>query len=201
MLQAITRERIKSVLKQNGSNFRTRIYASNFEINEIVGGPKNEICYISSPNAPIAIGVCAMYVKDVNAGVGQLHYTYTDNLGSILAVTSEAGTVIARQNFDAWGRRRNAQNYDYLNQNTTAIHNGLPGISSSGLPSWLFRGYTGHEMLDDALKKHTFILLVANEEELRVLNLRLVKDCRGFKVLLVSGMICGQELVISLEIM
>ena len=86
-------ERIKSVLKQNGSNFRTRIYASNFEINEIIGGPKHEICYISSTN-----GLCAMYVNDVNAGVGQLHYTDTDNLGSILAVTNEAGTIEARQN-------------------------------------------------------------------------------------------------------
>lgn len=150
MLQAITRERIKSVLKQNGSNFRTRIYASNFEINEIVGGPKNEICYISSPNAPIAIGVCAMYVKDVNAGVGQLHYTYTDNLGSIIAVTDDAGLVEARMNFDAWGRRRHAINYTYLTQNTTEIHNGLPGLNSNGvLPPWLYRGYTGHEMLDE----------------------------------------------------
>ena len=138
-------ERIKGEWKDNGSIYRTRIYASNFEINEIVGGPKHEICYISSPN-----GLCAMYVTDVNAGVGALHYTYTDNLGSIVAVTNETGTVEARQNFDVWGRRRHAITYAYLPQNTPNIHNGLPGISSNGnLPPWLFRGYTGHEMLDE----------------------------------------------------
>jgi len=59
-----------------------------------------------------------MYITETpllgGAGVGNLNYTYTDNLGSILAVTNEVGTVIARQNFDAWGRRRNAIDYSYL---------------------------------------------------------------------------------------
>ena len=94
-----------------------------------------------------------MYITETpllgGAGVGNLNYTYTDNLGSILAVTNAAGTVIARQNFDAWGRRRNAQDYSYLESNTIEIHNGLPGLSSNGLPAWLYRGYTGHEMLNE----------------------------------------------------
>jgi len=138
-------ERIKGEWKDNGASKKNRYYASNFEINEIVGGSKHEICYISSPN-----GLCAMYVKDVNAGVGSLHYTYTDNLGSILAITDENGAIEARQNFDAWGRRRHAITYEYLDQNTPDIHNGLPGLNSTGnLPPWLYRGYTGHEMLDE----------------------------------------------------
>lgn len=139
-------ERIKGEWKKNGASEKIRIYASNFEINEIVGGPKHEICYISSPN-----GLCAMYVKDINSGLGSLHYTYSDNLGSILAVTDENGTIEARQNFDAWGRRRNAITYDYLDQNTPDIHIGLPGLNTTNpyLPPWLYRGYTGHEMLDE----------------------------------------------------
>jgi RHS repeat-associated protein len=57
------------------------------------------------------------------------------------------GNVIARQNFDAWGRRRNALDYSYLPQHTTTTDN---GISTSGsLPAWLYRGYTGHEHLDE----------------------------------------------------
>lgn len=143
-------ERIKGEWKDNGASKKIRYYASNFEINEIVGGPKHEICYISSPN-----GLCAIYVTEIppsgGAGVGSLHYTYTDNLGSILAVTDESGAIEARQNFDAWGRRRNAITYDYLVQNTPDIHIGLPGLNTSNpyLPPWLYRGYTGHEMLDE----------------------------------------------------
>jgi RHS repeat-associated protein len=82
-----------------------------------------------------------------NGNAPQLFYTYTDHLGSITAVTNAQGNVIARQNFDAWGRRRNALDYSYLPQHTTNIDN---GISASGnLPQWLYRGYTGHEMLDE----------------------------------------------------
>jgi RHS repeat-associated protein len=82
-----------------------------------------------------------------NGNAPQLFYTYTDHLGSITAVTNQAGAVIARQNFDAWGRRRNALDYSYLPQHTTNIDN---GISASGnLPQWLYRGYTGHEHLDE----------------------------------------------------
>jgi RHS repeat-associated protein len=82
-----------------------------------------------------------------NGNAPQLFYTYTDHLGSITAVTNAQGNVIARQNFDAWGRRRNALDYSYLPQHTTTTDN---GISTSGnLPAWLYRGYTGHEHLDE----------------------------------------------------
>jgi RHS repeat-associated protein len=44
-------------------------------------------------------------------------------------------------------RRRNALDYSYLPQHTTTTDN---GISASGnLPAWLYRGYTGHEHLDE----------------------------------------------------
>ncbi|MCC6251182.1 MAG: hypothetical protein IT238_01820 [Bacteroidia bacterium] len=66
-------------------------------------------------------------------------------------MTDEAGAVIARQNFDPWGRRRNAQDYSYILSNTLDVDNVLLGSSSSNtnLPAWLYRGYTGHEMLNE----------------------------------------------------
>lgn len=63
------------------------------------------------------------------------YFTYTDHLGSILTVTNDAGMIIHEQNFDPWGR--------YRDPNTGAF------LSSTGAPSWLYRGYTGHEHLDE----------------------------------------------------
>jgi RHS repeat-associated protein len=128
----------------NLNSYRIRKYATNYEVNE-EGGNIHSICYISSPT-----GLCAMYVSE-NSQQGEMKYVYTDHLGSITAVTSETGTILARMNFDSWGRRRNSQNYSYISANTIEVHNGLPGLSSSNtnLPAWLYRGYTGHEMLNE----------------------------------------------------
>ena len=60
---------------------------------------------------------------------------YTDYLGSILTVTDQAGNIEAEQNFDAWGRFRNPDDWTYSN----IVAN----------PSWLCRGYTGHEHMPE----------------------------------------------------
>jgi RHS repeat-associated protein len=59
----------------------------------------------------------------------------SDYLGSILAVTNDAGDVIAKQNYDARGRKRNLDDWTYAN---------VPSV-----PGWLYRGFTGHEHLDE----------------------------------------------------
>jgi len=46
---------------------------------------------------------------------------------------NKAGTVVAEQNFDAWGRNRNPANWTYS--------------SVPAKPDWLYRGFTGHEHL------------------------------------------------------
>lgn len=61
------------------------------------------------------------------------NYLYKDYLGSVVAVTNDAGAVVARQSFDAWGRQTNPQNGSY----TFTPHS----------LKWL-RGYTSHEHLD-----------------------------------------------------
>ena len=99
------------------------------------------------------IGICLSFVayarvsSDINAGEGLVaivirennvdtyHYVYTDHLGSILTVTNSTGTITAQQNFDAWGRRRNATTWAYT--------------TLDALPTWFYRGYTGHEQLPE----------------------------------------------------
>ena len=87
-----------------------------------------EIHYISGGD-----GLCAIVVKE--NGSFAFNFPYTDHLGSILTVTNASGAVIAEQNFDAWGRRRNVSTWDYT--------------SVGAVPDWLYRGYTGHEHLPE----------------------------------------------------
>ena len=81
----------------------------------------------------------AMFISGAESEDGNgLFFTYTDYLGSILTVTDVDGNIIADQNFDAWGRMREHEdwtNYDSDDFPTT--------------PRWLIRGYTGHEHLNE----------------------------------------------------
>ena len=74
-------------------------------------------------------------VIDAASGEAKYYFPYTDHLGSILTVTNVNGNVIAEQNFDAWGRKRNASTWDYTNV----------GV----VPDWLYRGFTEHEHLPE----------------------------------------------------
>jgi RHS repeat-associated protein len=58
----------------------------------------------------------------------------SDHLGSISLVYDQNG-VVAKQSFDAWGKRRNP---DTWTNSTGSLIN----------PEWLTRGFTGHEQLD-----------------------------------------------------
>jgi RHS repeat-associated protein len=121
-------QRVKTLLKNSSTSalLETRLYLGSYEKQIIAGGATREIHYIAGGN-----GICAMLVKE--AGVVTPYYIYTDHLGSLLTITNAAGTVIAEQNFDAWGRKRNPANWQYASVPAT--------------PTWLYRGYTGHEHL------------------------------------------------------
>lgn len=75
-------------------------------------------------------------VQNVVNGVAANRYLFTDHLGSVIAATNEAGTVIEGGGFNAFGERR--------------TNGSATGITSIGLASTT-RGFTGHEMLDDGL--------------------------------------------------
>ena len=55
-------------------------------------------------------------------------------VGSLLTFTGEDGKILHEQNFDAWGRYRNITDGSYVN---------VPSR-----PRWMYRGYTGHEHLE-----------------------------------------------------
>lgn len=123
-------ERVKSVLTENGTTQQTRYYMDGYEYN--VNG--NEYIYY----VPGGDGLCAIveHCTSIYNPSKDIHYVYKDHLGSILTVTDENGTIEAEQNFDAWGRSRNPQDWtDYANISTP--------------PSWLYRGYTGHEHMPE----------------------------------------------------
>ena len=120
-------ERRKGVLKVNGSVVNTRLYMGDYEI-DTKNGVTREIHYISGGD-----GMCSIVIKE-NDGYNY-YFPYTDHLGSILTITNISGTVVAEQNFDAWGRKRHVNSWDYA------------GVQS--VPDWLYRGYTGHEHLTE----------------------------------------------------
>lgn len=114
-------ERIKTVQTIHQQT-ETRVFLDNYERQILSDGTTNEIIYVNGGN-----GICSMIVN------GEVFSVYKDYLGSILAITDSTGEVIANQNFDAWGRKRNASNWSYEN--------------IEEVPAWLIRGYTGHEDL------------------------------------------------------
>jgi RHS repeat-associated protein len=78
-------------------------------------------------------GLAAVYIID-GAGAGVMYYVSTDYLDNILLLTRQNGTVAEEYSFDAWGRRRSPTNWN--NYIVT-------------VPTLLYRGYTGHEHLDE----------------------------------------------------
>jgi RHS repeat-associated protein len=119
-------ERRKTVLKQNNVVVDTRYFMGDYEI-DIKNGVTRHIHYIGGGD-----GLCAIVVKEGSADFN-FFFTYKDHLGSILTVTDKFGGIVAEQNFDAWGRKRNFTTWDYA------------GVQS--VPDWLYRGFTGHEHL------------------------------------------------------
>jgi RHS repeat-associated protein len=118
-------QRVKSVLQYQNAVTETRIFVGEYEKFTDNTGTK-EIHYIQGGN-----GLCAIIVKE--NGSNNIYVPYTDYLGSILTVTDLNGNIVAEQNFDAWGRKRNPQDWTY---------NNIPTVQT-----WLYRGFTGHEHL------------------------------------------------------
>ncbi len=122
--------RVKSELYHNSNLEETRLYFGDYEVQVTDNGnTTNQIHYIQG-----ADGICAVIVDD--NGDESIYYVYKDHLGSINVITDDAGAVLEEYNFGAWGRRRNVQDWTYN------------GVATSNL-SWLNRGFTGHEHMDE----------------------------------------------------
>lgn len=61
-------------------------------------------------------------------------YFHNDHLGSVAVITDQAGTVVERLSYDAWGKRRQPNGSD---------------DPTGSITSQSTRGYTGHEMMSD----------------------------------------------------
>lgn len=68
-----------------------------------------------------------------------MYYTTTDKLGSFDVITNATGTVLQRNSFDAWGRRRNPTNWTYTGLPTTFLFD---------------RGYTGQACPELCRREH-----------------------------------------------
>lgn len=83
-------------------------------------------------------------VRTINDSVEKTNksFNFNDHLGSLDVVTDAVGKITHSASFNAWGERRNGENW--------AAAFAASSISLTGFDHALTqRGYTGHEMLDD----------------------------------------------------
>lgn len=106
---------------------KTKYYFGLYE-KEVEGSLMREINYVPGGN-----GMAAVIVNE--NGTENIYYIYTDYQGTVTSLTDNSGNVVFEQNFDAWGRERDANTWEY----------GTTG-SNTLMATWI-RGYTGHEHL------------------------------------------------------
>jgi len=129
-------QRRKAVYTDDGDPLKTRIYAGSYEKQINADNSEIEVHYISAGGMLVA-----MYVIDSTEEPeqgeepGQMYYPHLDHLGSIIHITDASGEIVETFSYDAWGRPRNPNDLSY---------NNVPER-----PDWLWRGYTGHEHLDE----------------------------------------------------
>jgi len=117
----VDNQRCLSGLTQ-GATSLTKYYIGNYEEETDQLGNVKKIHYLSGG---------AMLVNQ--NGVETLYYGYTDNQGSLVALTDANGNVVEKYAYDPWGARRNPTDWTQKDSRTSWITN---------------RGYTGHEHLD-----------------------------------------------------
>lgn len=78
-----------------------------------------------------------VFLKDYTESVGSYKFLHKDHLGSILAISNEAGNKLEQRHFDAWG------NFTHLQIGNGPIITDKNSIDNSSL--LIDRGYTSHE--------------------------------------------------------
>ena len=108
---------------------KTRIYVNELYNEEIAKGTGKNINYIYANGKPVAI-------YEVTDGTdGKTLYIHHDNLGSVMAYSNEDGTLCEELSYDAWGRRRKTDTWDYFTLSNDSI-------------SEHDAGFTGHDHID-----------------------------------------------------
>lgn len=121
-------QRAKMTVTQSGNTILTRWYIGDSYMKEIVGGVTKEYNYIGGDayTAPV--------VAVIQSGSTSYYYLLRDYLGNITHQVNTSNTVVAEYNFDAWGRRRSADDWSYT-------------LDGNDLALFADRGFTGHEHL------------------------------------------------------
>lgn len=122
----------RQLIKETGPGYSRLSVNSHFE-RVIEDGVTTDKHYIRAGGRVIAI-----HDRKSN-GNHATHYLHRDHLGSIDAITDEQGNVTARMSFDAFGRRRQAPDWN----------DGYPAsVELAQIRDITTRGYTGHQMID-----------------------------------------------------
>lgn len=127
LMYSHNRERKKTTLKQNNQTVLTTYFSGGYEKQVDAQKNQTELHYLNSINTIV--------VKQNNQY--QYYFTYKDNLGTIIAITDVNGNIVEEFNYDAWGVKRNPENWTYELDATASTL------------TWFKRGYTGHEHLDE----------------------------------------------------
>ena len=114
----------------------TKFYSESgsFEVmKDNLTGKEKHILYIEGSPYESSI----VYLKDFTESSGSYKFLHKDYLGSILAISDEAGNKLEQRHFDAWG------NFTHLQINNGAIITDKNIINNTIL--LICRGYTSHE--------------------------------------------------------
>lgn len=112
--------------KTDGSLSKTIKYSGHFEE---VTDEFNTITYNHYIYGPDGLTALYQIVDDESF----LYFTGRDHLGSITHYIDQSGQLVEEVSYDAWGRRRNANDWTF---------NNIPALINTQ------RGYTGHEHLE-----------------------------------------------------
>ena len=121
-------QRAKMDVAQSGTNILTRWYAGGSYMKETASGVTKEYTYLGGDayTAPVA--------AVTQGGTTTYFYLLRDYLGNITHQVNTSNVVVAEYNFDAWGRRRSADDWSYT-------------LDANDLALFADRGFTGHEYL------------------------------------------------------
>ena len=134
------RARVLQVATRATESERTVYLGSLYERTVITPSSGNattrHVHYVRAGDETVAIKTWSKV--GTGAYTPQVRYPHRDHLGSVVAITTETGTVESRSSFDVWGKRRDPATWV-----TPA-----PGTFTAA-PTATDRGYTGHENIDE----------------------------------------------------
>ncbi|WP_423128674.1 RHS repeat-associated core domain-containing protein [Gaoshiqia sp. Z1-71] len=124
------RQRIRMTLKTSGVTTKTRWYFGSSCEREDVGGTITQYIWIGG-DAYTAVAVA----KKVGTGSWTVYNIFRDHLGTMTHLKNAGTGVVDEYSFDAWGRRRDKDDWTYTLTGEPALFAG--------------RGFTAHEYLAD----------------------------------------------------